>query len=469
MKKFLLLLFLMGCNLKPEYSRPSMEIGQTYRFDSENLSDYANIDWWRQFQDPELDQLIQLALENNQDLKVASARVLEFYAKYRVVFSKFFPEVDLVGDYDRIKLSEDINYQPLIPGVPRINNLYSLFEKISYEFDFWGKIRNSAESAKSIYLGQVYNRRNVVVSLLSSVASAYIQLKQYVSQLEISKLTYESRRKSWDIALLRFEGGLVSEMEVKQAESEALLAQVQIKNFETFIAEQEDLISVLIGQAPGEISQGTILTQLSLPPSIPAGLPSDLLENRPDIMQAEEQILSANAEVGVARAAFLPTFTFTGVFGQRTTEWTQFFKNSASLFDQTVDAFQPLFTGWRLSNQLNEAEAILLEALHTYQQTILTALKEVDDALIQHQKAQEKIVIQNDRVASLAQYLKLANLRYENGQNDYLTVLNAENSLFVSQLEQVNTNADLYLSLISLYKALGQGWSVSSDPAVKNR
>lgn len=458
----LLLLLFASCNLKPSYSRPEMELGQTFRFDQESTMEYANIAWWKQFQDPELDHLIEIALKNNQDLQVATGRVLEFYAKYRVVFSQFFPEIGAVGNIDRIKLSEDVNFAPLVPTVPRINNLYNFLFKLSYEVDFWGKIRNAADAAKSIYLGEVYTRRNVILTLVSSVASAYVLLKQYHKQLEISELTYQSRVYSWDIAKLRFEGGIVSELEVKQAESEALLAEVQMKNYEILIAKQEDLISVLLGQAPGPILTGALLSELSLPPKIPAGLPSDLLENRPDILAAEERIRAANAEVGVARAAFFPSFSLTGFLGRRTTDSQQFFKSSATLFDLGLEAFQPLFTGWKLTNQLSESEAILFQALHAYQQVILTALQEVDDALIEHQKSAEKFKIAVEREAALKEYLKLANLRYFNGQNDYLTVLDAEKSLFNTQLETVNIEGALYLSLINLYKSLGQGWSLEN-------
>lgn len=464
MKRFLLLLVLVGCNLKPDYTRPEMDVGQTFRFlEGEDLSEYANVAWWKQFEDPGLDTLIETALQNNQNLQVATGRVLEFYARYKIAFSQFFPELDAQLNVDRLKLSQDINYAPPVPGVPRINDLYGFLFKLSYELDFWGKIRNATDAAKSIYLEQVYSRRNVILTLVSSVAAAYVLLKQYYSQLKISELTYESRKKSWDIALLRFDVGLVSELEVKQAESEALVAEVQIKNFELLIGKQEDLIGVLLGEAPKAVDQGVVLAELKLPPSMPVGLPSDLLAYRPDILQAEQNILAANAEVGVARAAFWPTFTLTGGWGQNSTDFKEFFDSSANLFRIGLQAFEPLFTGWRITNQLNEAEAVLYQALHAYQQTILNALQEVDDALIEHQKSKEKLAIQKNWVASLADYLRLAQLRYDNGQNDYLTVLDAEKSLFQAQLSQAATEGDLYLSLISLYKSLGQGWNV--DPA----
>jgi multidrug efflux system outer membrane protein len=455
------ILFIASCNLAPRYERPEMEIGQSYRFDFHDTSSYANVSWWKQLNDPILDDLIQTALNNNQDLKIATARVMEFYDRYKVVFSQFFPELDAVANYDRIKLSEEINYLPTSPLVPRINNLYSLFLKMSYELDFWGRIRNESEAAKSNYLAQVDTRRNVILALVTSVASAYIQLKQLDAQLQISISTYRSRLEAWKIARLRFEGGIVSELDVKQAETEALIAELQIKNFEAFVAKQEDLISVLLGQAPGPIARGGLLAEMTLPPTIPAGLPADLLENRPDIMQAEERIIAANAEVGVARSAFFPKITLSGVDGQRSTSIGNFLKDSANLFDFGMQAFEPLFTGWRLSYQLKAGEAVLLEAIYNYQQTILTALQEVSDALVDHQKSKEKIGIQRERVAALQEYLRLARLRYFNGQNDYLTVLNAENGLFLAQLEEVNTEADLYLSLVSIYKALGQGWDVT--------
>lgn len=465
MKKFIFLLFLVSCNLKPHYERVDLGLEEQYRFRSEHASKYANTAWWKEFHDPALNRFIQIALDENKDLKVATARVLEFYSQYKVAFSKFFPELNAQFNVDRIQASKEIIFQPLTPGIPRINTLYSFLFNLSYELDFWGKIRNQTEAAKSLYLSEIYSRRNVIVGLVSSVAASYILLKQYLLQLEISKLTYTSRQESLRIAELRFNAGLVSELEVKQAESEALVAETQTKNFEILIAKQEDLLSVLLGKPPGPILEGEALQELSLPPSIPVGLPSDLLENRPDILQAEEKILAANADVGVAKAAFFPSFSLTGIWGQRSTSFNDFFKESATLWDLGLQAFEPLFTGWRLTNQLSEKESILVEALYSYQQAILTALQEVNDALIAHEKAKEKFQLQQNRVQALKDYLHLAQLRYFNGQNDYLTVLDAEKSLFVTELEAASTQGDLFITLISLYKALGQGWEVEEEEA----
>jgi multidrug efflux system outer membrane protein len=440
-------------------------MGENWRFAPENQAEYANLAWWRQFDDPVLDELIQKALDNNQDLQTATARVAEFYARYREVFAELFPELYAAGGLDRIKQSEDISFFPVLPHVPRINNLYHLFLKISYEFDFWGKIRNAAEAAKDEYLSKIEAKRTVIVSLVSAVAIAYLQLKQYDNQLAISRSTLASRMESWEIAKLRFEAGLVSEMEANQAEAEAESAATQVTNFEALVPRHENLISVLIGEAPSPIPRGPLLTELKMPPTIPAGIPSDLLENRPDIREAEQKLLSTNAAIGAARALFFPSIALTGTAGQLSTLVHDFFDNSASFFDLALHGLQPLFTGGKIVYQVKLANALMEEALHSYQQTILTALREVEDALVSHQKAKEKLEILKRQTAALQEYLNLAILRYMNGQNDYLTVLNAQSSLFRVQLEEAEAETDVFTSLITLYKALGQGWQAAEEPA----
>ena len=460
-------LVLAGCNLSPSYERPDMHLTESWRFELDDLEAYANVAWWEAFQDPVLTDLIKTALQNNQNLQVAVSRVLQYYDQYRVVFANLLPHVDGQAIVDRVKNSNAMTTIPRPPSAisPRISWLYQLYLKFSYEIDFWGKIRNQAASAWASYLSQVDAQRNVVVGLVSGVAQGYVQLKQFDNQLKISQGTYEARKNAWDIQLKRFNVGLVSEMEVKQAESDAEAAAVQVVNFKTLIAQQEDLICVLLGQQPGPIPRGVLLSEMKLPPEIPAGLPSDLLENRPDIMQAEQNIIAANANIGVARAAFFPTLLLTGAMGKESITTHYLLKSAASTFDYSLNALQPLFEGGKLVYQLKEQEALLQEAIHSYQQTILTALQEANDSIIGHANAKEKLQIQVDQVAALAEYLRLSILRYGNGQNDYLTVLNAENSLFAAQLESAATEANVFKTLIDLYKALGQGWQVDGDYA----
>ncbi len=468
LKLFLFLLLLGSCNFRPNYTRPCMEIPDQWRFDC-NLDpkECANIRWWEQFQDPVLNELIQIALQNNQDLKVAVARVLEYYAKYRIVASQLLPEIDLETSYLRQELPNAINFSPIPPGT-RYNSLYNVFTSLSYEIDVWGKIRNATAAALAEYFSQIEAKRTVILTLVSSVAAAYIQLRQFDMQSVISKLTYESRAEYLKLARLRYEGGLTSEMEVMQALSEVQSAEVAVKQFEERIALQEDLISVLIGSPPGSIPRGSTLSELTSLPCIPAGIPSDVLENRPDIRQAELLLIAANAEIGVARAAFFPTISLTALYGYESTSLRDLFKEIAQMWNYGLTAFQPLFTGGRLTYQLREAEAVTLEAIHAYQQTILTAFQEVEDALIAHQINQDIVIVQKKQVEALTEYLKLAFLRFENGQNDYLTVLDAERTLFRAQLDLAQSESNVFLSLIGIYKALGGGWVTESENCLAN-
>lgn len=457
------LFFLTACNFKPQYQRPCMEMPTKWRFcANENQNDSANIRWWEQFEDPVLDELIQLALENNQDLKVATARVLQFFSEYRMVASQLYPQINLEASYLRQDLPEAISYSPIPPAL-RINNLYNYAFMLSYEIDFWGRIRNATEAALSVYFSEIASRRTVILTLISSLASAYVQLRQFDKQLEIAQMTFESRKEYWHLATLRYEGGLVSEMEVMQALAEMQTAEIIVKQYEEIIPQQEDLISVLIGEPSSAIARGRTIEELSHPQYVPAGLPSNLLENRPDIVSAELKLIAANAQIGVARAAFFPAISLTGLYGGESTSLKNLFTNTGKTWNFGVSALQPLFTGGFLTYQLKEAKAIALEAVHTYQQTILKAFQEVNDALIAHQKLQEIVVVQKNQVAALEEYLKLSFLRYDNGQNDYLTVLDAQTKLFESQLNLAQSEADVFLSLIALYKALGGGWVVDAD------
>lgn len=465
---FMIFLSIPSCNFQPYYHRPCMEMPEAWRFKVDaNCEECANIRWWEQFQDPVLDELILVALQNNQDLQIATARVMEFYSKYRIVASQFFPEIDGDASVLREELPNALNYAPLPPGT-RVNTLYSVSLLLSYEIDFWGRIRNASEAAFTQYLAGIEGRRTVILTLISSLASAYVLLRQFDNQLLISKETWDSRKEYWRLAVLRFEGGLVSEMEVKQAESEMQSAEVQYKQFQELIPQQEDLICVLLGQPSGSIPRGRILTELKLPPCVPSGLPSQLLENRPDILQAELLLIAANAEIGVARAAFFPTISLTGLYGAQSTSLRELFKGIARTWDIGVSAMEQIFTGWKLTYQLREAEAIKLELIHAYQQTILIAFQEVNDALIANEISKQIVEVQKKQVAALAEYLRLSFLRYDNGQNDYLTVLDAQRRLFEAQLDLAQFEGNIFISLINLYKALGGGWVIDADECLTN-
>jgi len=451
----LTLFFLASCSLKPTYHQPETFVTENYRFASEEDTEYVNFSWWEQFGDPVLNDLIEIALKNNQDIHFATARVLDYYSRYEIVYSALFPQISAEGVGSRIKTPP--------PALPPVSSLIQLFMNLSWEIDFWGKIRNAAEAARAEYLSQINARDNVILTLVTSVADAYVLLLQFDYQLEIAIETYKGRDKMWDIAKARFKAGLISAMELKQAESQVEGAKVQIKNFEEFIAIQEDLICVLLGTPPAPIPRGKTLAQLKVPESFPVGLPSDLLKNRPDILQAEQNLIAANARIGAARANFFPQFTINGIDGQESTTFKDLLKSVSNFFNWQLDILQPLYTGGQLTGRLSAAQAVFLENYYTYQQVVLTALQEVSDSLIAYQKRNEKLDVQVAQTVALEEYLRLAKLRYFNGQSDYLTVVDSEQNLFVVRLDSATTRRAIFSSMINLYKALGQGWDVEAD------
>lgn len=454
MIRLFILLLLSACNLKPKYTRPETFVTENYRFAPENSEEYANLPWWEQFDDPVLNELIKVALGNNQNIQLATATVSEFYAKYQVAFSQLFPQANAQGNAQRNKIG---------PNKPPVTSFFQLFGNLSYELDIWGRIRDAVTAAHADFLAQIDARYNVILTIVSGLAKAYILLLQYDNQLMLSKETLASRMTIWDIQKKRFAVGLISEMEVKQAEAQVEDAEFQVKSFEQLIPIQEDLISILMGGPPGPVPRGKLLQALKLPFSIPTGLPSDLLQYRPDILQAEQNLIASSALIGVARASFFPQFTLTGSDGQQSPFMNDLFKGINNFFNSQIAFLQPLYTGGQLRGQLYEAEAVFLENYHIYQQTVLTALQQVSDALITHQISKEELEILYKEVAALREYLRLSKLRYFNGENDYLTVTIAEQDYFAAQLQTETIRGDVFSSLIDIYTSLGQGWDVEAD------
>jgi outer membrane protein, multidrug efflux system len=452
----LIFIIFVSCTFQPPVPIAVVNVPSEWRFQASEESVWNNIRWWEQFEDPVLSDLIKEALENNRDLKVAIDRIYQFAALLGIARSQLYPQIDLTGSAVRQELSIDVSPLPL--GFRRITNEYTYLFNLSYEVDIWGKVRSAVDSAYADLRGSIYIERGVVLTLISAVATSYIQLRQFDKQYEVAKETVQSRTDSYKLAKLRYEEGLTSELEVFQAESEIENAAAQMVQYEILIPQQEDLLSVLLGRAPGTIERGDLLSEIKLPPVVPAGLPSSLLEQRPDLLAAEESLISANAQIGVAVANFFPQISLTGFYGGESLELRHLFTKRARTWLWGGNFVQPLFTGWLLTNQLREAEAITLEALHSYESAILNAFKEVDDALIAHEKSKELFEIQTKRVSANTNYLYLAILRYNNGQTDYLNVLDAERNLFNSQLDYVSAQANCFLTIIALYKALGGSW-----------
>ncbi|MEA3132077.1 MAG: outer membrane protein multidrug efflux system [Paraburkholderia sp.] len=461
----LLLLGLMvglgGCLLGPDYVRPTVPTPATFRFEPGEAADVANAMWWEQFNDPILNDLIAAALADNKDVKIAAARVDQFLGQFVTTRSGLFPQISAGFDASRQRVSV-AGLPTLPPGVNPVFNEFQAPLMAAWEIDFFGKVRRQTESARASLLATEEGRRATILSLMASVASSYINLRDLDQQLSIAKATTESRAGSVKVFQARFAGGDVSQMELAQSQSEYEASLATIPQIETQIAQQEDALSVLLGRNPGPILRGRELTELEVPP-VPAGLPSDLLQRRPDLRQAEQNLIAANALIGAARALYFPTISLTGMFGTASGQFSNLFTGPARIWSYAGSLTVPIFTAGSISGQVSQAEAQQQQALFQYQQSIQVAFQEVDDALISLQKSREQLVVQGRQIEALQTYSRLARLRYEGGYTSYIEVLDAERSLFNAQLSYTQTNGLVFSSLIGLYKAMGGGWVIEAE------
>lgn len=450
-----------SCFFRPNYTRPSVDIPEKWRIPTHEACCLANVRWWEDLGDPILNRYIVEALENNNDLKVALATVDQFYGQFRLYYAQLFPQVSGNGSADRQELSLQGNLG--LTEKLRLMNNFTLLLSCAYELDIWGRLYSASDAALAQYLAQIQARRTVVLTLVSSVAASYVMLRQYDEQLQVARATLKSFQQSLQLMTDRFQGGAISELPVEQARSEMDSAGIQVKELEIRVAQQENLLSILLGRNPGDIQRGKMLAQLHQPPCVPAGIPSSILEQRPDVMEAELNLIAAHSNVGVAKASFFPVISLTGFYGNESFELNKLFRGSARAWQFGATIAQPIFNGGFYVGQLEIANAREKEALYSYFSTIQTAFKEVDDALIAHTKTLELLEIQKDQVKALEKYLYLAQLEYDNGQVDYLNVLDAQRNLFSSQLNLVESRSAAYVTLIDIYKALGGGWVLEAD------
>jgi len=458
-----LILLASSCMVGPNYQRPEVDTPQTWRFEEKEAKDAANTAWWEQFNDPVLNDLILIALRENKDVMIAAARVEEFAGLYGTTRAALFPQIGAGAGYGRQRTSELTGPSPLEDtGVNPTFNSSELFLNAAWEIDLWGKLRRATEAARANLLSTEEARRTVILTLVSSVANSYINLRGLDKQLEITKQTAKNYKEGYDIFKLRFQYGIVSEIEVSQAKSQYEQALANIPLFEKFIAQQENALSVLLGRNPGPISRGKTIDELMLP-AVPAGLPSDILVNRPDIRQAEQNLIAANANIGVAKALYFPSISLTGLLGLASNDLSDLFKGPAKTWSWAVPVAAPIFTGGAIAGQVKSAEAVQQQSLLTYQQAIQTAFREVDDALVDQKRTREQLDALVQQVGSLRKYANLAWLRYENGYTSYLEVLDAESRLYNAELVHTNAQGTLFQSLVNLYKAMGGGWVTEAD------
>ncbi|HTR06693.1 MAG TPA: efflux transporter outer membrane subunit [Paraburkholderia sp.] len=453
---------LAGCfTVGPNYARPEVPVPATWRIDLPQAEEVVNTTWWEQFDDPVLNDLIQTALRDNLDVRVAAARVDQFIGVLRTARSQGLPQVGYGANVSRNRTSE-VGMPPLSPALDPVFNLYQGMLQASWQIDLFGRVRRLTEAAQAQVYASEQAQRGVVLSLVTGVATSYITLRGLDRQLEVSQATLKNFGETLRIFELRYRDGLVSETELSQVRSQYKLAESTIPAVEQQIAVVENGISILLGHNPGPIPRGKSISELAIP-AIPAGLPSTLLERRPDILQAEQNLIAANANVGATRALYYPTISLTGALGSVSTAFGDFLSASAALWSIAAGVTGPIFTSGAIAGQVQSAEAQKSQAELIYRQTILGAFNDTNNALVGSQNTAEQVASQQGRVDALREYARLSNLKFEDGLIGYFEVLVSENDLFSAELSLASFQAARFNQVISVYQAMGGGWVDIAD------
>ena len=451
----------VGCKVGPNYERPDIEAPSAWRIDYPKAVDVANTKWWEQFGDPVLNDLIETALRENRDVRIAAARIEQFIGQLVASRSQLFPQIGYGADVRRAQASR-VGVPPIPPGGDPEFDLYQASLGATWQLDLFGRVQRLNEAAQAQVYASEQAKRGVVLSLVTSVAANYVVLRALDRQLEVAQATARNFGETARIFDLRYKSGIVSMTEVVQIRSQYKLALAAIPGFEQAIAAQENFICLLLGRNPEPIARGKSIDEL-VPPAVPADLPSTLLERRPDIMQAEQNLIAANANIGATRALYYPNVSLTGALGSASTDIDEFLKSPARAWLLAAGLAGPIFTFGGISGQVFSAEAQEKQALLFYQQTILNAFREANDALVGSQKKIEEVAMQGERVDALREFARLSRLKFDSGVAGYLEVLIAENDLFAAELSAVGLRAAQYTQLIDVYRAMGGGWVDIAD------
>ena len=452
---------LSSCTVGPDYGRPPVETPAAYRFSQATAQAVADTGWWQGFDDPVLSSLVDEALRNNLDVQIAAARVDAFLGAYVTTRSALFPQVAISPAFPvqaARQRGSRISTPQVVPG--SVSTEYSTYQAgltASWEIDLWGKVRRRTEAARADVWANEEARRGIVLSVAANAAAGYVALRDLDRRLQIAHETERSRFDSLELFRKRFAGGVISQLELAQVTSEYEAAVAAIPNYEAQIARQETALSLLLGRNPGAIARGKAIDELT-PIPIPAGLPSELLDRRPDVREAEQQLISANAQIGAAKALYFPSISLTGAFGAVSTALGDLFTGPARTWSFAAGLTAPIFNAGAIAGQVQQAEAGQRLVLANYDKTVQAAFGDVEDALIVTQKSREILAAQQRQVTALADYRRLARLRYDNGYTSYIEVLDAERSLFEAQIAYTQQQDVVLTSLIGIYKAMGGGW-----------
>ena len=449
--------FLCSCAVGPRYHRPAVQTPDSYRELAESpqlraqTASYADLPWWQVFQDPKLQELIRTALKQNYDLQQATERINAARAQLAITRSSLFPQVSGNANFSGGK--ENV--------VQSRYNFLTLTADAAFQLDFFGRLRRANEASRAQILATEDARQVVVLTLVSDVASDYFSLLQLDLQLAITRDTVKTQTDSVKLTQLRLEHGVATKLDVLQAQQVLDTANSQIPNLERQIAQEENAISILLGNYPQDIARGIPLVEQILPPEVPAGIPSRLVERRPDIREAEQVLIAANANIGVAKAQFFPQIALTGGGGGsfgRSSLFSSLQTTQLGIWSYGAQVSQPIFTGGSLKGNLHLAESQQREALIGYREAIQHAFGEVSDAIIGYEKLHQVRTRQQDTVADLQETVRVSTLRYKGGTTTYLEVLDGQRSLYGAELTLAAARGDEYRSLVQLYKALGGGW-----------
>jgi len=447
-----LALLFTACLMGPNYQRPPVTAPEQYYGSQEaaEAKSLADLPWWQVFDDPTLKGLVDEALKNGFDARVAAARVEEARARYGIARSELYPQVDYRLGVDRTKQRD-------LSNNPTTDTRYSANVNLSWELDLWGRIRRLSESAKAQYFATEEARRGVLLSLTSDVATAYFELRELDAELEIARRTQQAFQDTYDLFNRRLQGGAASALETSRAEASLADVSAAIPELERAIVAKENQINFLLGRNPQPVERDTPMPPL--PPPVPAGLPSQLMERRPDIREAEQLLVSANANIGAAKAEFFPTLSLTGIFGYASSDLSDLI-SKGNFWSVGAGLLGPIFHGGRLKRQYEVTKAQFVQAKVQYEGAVTNAFGEVSTSLVDRVKLQETVEQRSRSVAANEEAVRLSNIRYLSGFASYFEVLEAQQQLFPAENLLAQSKRDQFLAVVALYRALGGGWQV---------
>ncbi len=445
----------------PDYFRPKVDAPASFRYEEKDARNLADTEWWKQFGDPVLDGLIADALVNNKSVQIAAANVEAATSVITQTRSGLFPQVGYQGVAGRQRLSER-NATPVPPTVPNPQDAYQALLGASWEIDLWGRIRRLSESARASALATEEARRGAILSLVASVATSYLQLRSLDYQLEIAKRTLATYAESVRLFELQFKYGQISLLTLEQAKSQYESAAAAIPQVERNIALTESAISILLGRNPGPVARGKPIAELEFP-GVPAGLPSELLERRPDIAQAEQQLVAANAQIGAAKAQYFPTISLTGVLGSASGQLSNLFSGPAKVWNYAGAFTGPIFTGGLVAGQVRAGRGHPAGGARELPARHPERLRRRRDSLVSRRTLVEQVDAEVRRVRALTEFARLAKLQYDGGYTDYLTVLTAQQQLFPAELSYAQNLGQSYSAIVGIYRSMGGGWVDKAD------